>query len=105
MMTSNIVILQVRTNVSFYWEYILKQHFNTARCIKVLKKANHIRRSRSTLRIYLEEEKKMYSKIYALLQYLLKFMNVCCITCTMLGTGDTVVSRTNTGPVLKELIV
>lgn len=92
-MISNIVILQVGTNMSFYWEYILK-HFNTARSVKVLKNANHIRHSHSTLRIFLKEEKRVYSKIYALLQYSLTYMNVCCITCTKLGTGDTVVSKT-----------
>lgn len=63
-MISNIVTLQIGTNVSISIGNIHWNNISTHQDV-CIKNAHRIRHSRSTLRIYLKGEKKMYSKIYA----------------------------------------
>lgn len=77
MMVLSIVILEVDTNVTIFWGECTLKHFNTPRCIKVLKNAHFFFRYSDSLNLS-QGKQKVYSKIYT-----------CSITCTMLGTKDT----------------
>ena len=48
MMISSVVITSWYKHVYSFWDHMLKQHYNTTRCIKVLKNTHYIRHRSST---------------------------------------------------------